>query len=224
MVAVHVCVGTDDHLVPSEVHEIEVRHILGPFVVDFHAAAKDLQQVGDNLAFEDLAEIRFQAVEDLAADRHDALKFCVPAQLDRAQGRVALHDIELTAFCVLRAAVHKFLNPVGDIHIAGELLLDVEPGLLRGLAAALVDEDLLGDFPRVKGVFDEIDFHLTFEKIGHGLLDEFIVDGLFRLIFIGGLGGKVVGDKDQTILDIVPGDLALRFLVFALLTEIGVDG
>ena len=62
----------------------------------------------------------------------------------------------------------------------------------------------------VEGVLDEIDLQLGAEEISHGLLDEFVVDGLFSLVLIAGLGGEVVGDQHQAVLDVVEGDLALR--------------
>ena len=126
-----------------------------------------------------------------------------------AQGRVALHDVELPAGHVLGAAVHELLHPVGDVHGAGQLLFDVQAGLFRGLPAALVDEHLLADLVCVEGVLDEIDLQLGAEELRHSLLDEFVVDGLFSLVLVAGLGGEVVGDQYQAILDVVEADLAL---------------
>ena len=193
-------------------------------VLDLHPAAQHLQQIGDDLAFEDLGVVGLQAVQNLAPHWHDALELGVPAQLDGAHGGVALHDVELPPLGVLGPAVHELLHPVGNVHIARELLLDVQPGLLGALPGALVDEDLLGDLLGVEGVFDEVDLQLALQKLRHGLLDEFVVDGLLGLVLVGGLGGEVVGDKDQAVLDVVPGELALALLVLALGLQVAVDG
>ena len=224
LVAVHVCVGADDHLGPAEIVQIKGAQILYVLALDLHAAAQDLHQVGDDLALEDPGVVRLQAVEDLAPDGHDALKFRVPAQLDAAQGGVALHDINFPAGDVLGPAVHEFLDPVGDVDGAGELLLHVQPGLLRLLPGALVDEDLLGDAQGVVGVLDEVDLQAAFQKLGHGVLDELVGDGLLCLVLVAGLGGEVAAHQHQTVLNIRPGDLALVFLVLVVLPQPGVDG
>ena len=78
-----------------------------------HAAAHHLDQVYDDVRLEDAGIIRLQAVQNLAADGHDGLIFTVPAGLDRAHSRVALHDIQLAAGGVPGAAVHKLLHAVG---------------------------------------------------------------------------------------------------------------
>ena len=182
-----------------------------------NAAAQHPEQVGDDLAFEDFGIVGLQAVEDFAAHRHDPLKLTVPGQLNAAQGRVALHDIELPSAGIPSAAIHELGHPVGDIHGAGELLLDVEAGLLGVLPGPLVDQYLVGDLLGVDGVLDEIDAQLFFQEVGHGLLDKFVVDGLLGLVLIGGLGGEIVGDQDQRILNILEGDLALVLIVLALL-------
>ena len=88
-------------------------------VLDFHAAAQHLQQVGNDLTLEYLGIVGFQAVQYLAPHRHDALVLRVPAELHRSHSRVALHDVQLPAARVLGPAVHKLLHPVGDIHTAG---------------------------------------------------------------------------------------------------------
>ena len=188
-----------------------------------HAAAQHLQEVGDDLALEDLGVVGLEAVEDFTPDGHDALELRVPGELDAAQSRVALHDVELPAGGVLRPAVHKLLYPVGDVHTAGELFLDVQPGALGVLPAALVDEHLLGDLPRVQGILNEVDLQLGPQKLGHGLLDKLVVDGLLGLVLVGGLGGEVVAHQHQAVLHVGPGDLALALLVFALGLEVGVD-
>ena len=79
----------------------------------FHAAAHDLDKIHDDIGLEDAGIIGLQAVQDLAADGHDGLIFTVPAGLDRAHSRVALHDIQFAAGGIPGAAVHEFLHAVG---------------------------------------------------------------------------------------------------------------
>ncbi|CAN4028290.1 Asp23/Gls24 family envelope stress response protein, partial [Dysosmobacter welbionis] len=124
----------------------------------------------------------------------------VPGQLHAAQGAVALHDVDLPLVHVLGAAVHELLDPVGDVHRAGELLLHVQAGLLRLLPAALVQQHLLADLLCVKGVFNEVDLQVAAEELRHGLLDEFVGDGLLGLVLVAGLGGEVVADQHQAVL------------------------
>ena len=189
-----------------------------------HAAAQDLDQVRDDLALENPGVVRLQAVQNLPPDGHDALVLRVPGQLHAAKGAVALHDVNLPAFHVLRPAVHKLLHPVGDVHAAGELFLDAQPGLLRLLPAALVQKHLPGDFLRVEVVFNQVNLQVGPEELRHGLLDKLIGNGLFRLVFVTGLGGEVAGDQNQTVLHVRPGDLALVLLVLPLLPEVLVHG
>ena len=194
-------------------------------VVDLDAAAHDLEQVRDDLALEDLAVIGLEAVEDLAADGHDALELGVPAQLHGAEGGVALHDVQLPAGDIFGAAVHELLHPVGDVHAAGQALaLDGQAGLFPGLAAALADEDLPGGFLGGLGVLDEENLQVFPEKVRHALLNEAVVDGLFGLVLVRGLGGEVVGDEDEGLLDVGPGDLGFGLVVFAVLLEPPVHG
>ena len=107
-------------------------------VLDLHAAAQHLHEVGDDVGLEDAHVVRLQAVENLAAHGHDALELGIPGELAGAQGRVAFHDIDLAALGVAAAAVDKLLDPVGDVDGAGELLLHPQAGALGRLAAALV--------------------------------------------------------------------------------------
>ena len=92
------------------------------------------------------------------------------------------------------------------------------------LAAALVDERLLGDLHRVGGGLDEVDCQLLLQKVGHGLLDKLVGDGLFRLVLVAGLGGEVAGDEDQAVLNVGPGDLGFIFIIFVIGAQIAVDG
>ena len=71
--AVHVAIGADDDLVPAEIVQVKGRQILDVPVLDLHAAAQHLDEIRDDLAFEDPGIVRLQAVEDLAPDGHDAL-------------------------------------------------------------------------------------------------------------------------------------------------------
>ncbi|CDC68065.1 uncharacterized protein BN503_01068 [Oscillibacter sp. CAG:155] len=221
---VHVAIGADDHLVPPQVIQIESCYVLDVLVLDLHAAAQHFDEVCDDVAFENTGVVRLQAVEDLAPDGHDALVLRIPGLLNAAQGAVALHNVDLPLAHILGAAVHELLDPVGDVNGAGELFLDVQTGLLRLLPAALVEQHLLADLLRVEVIFDEIDLQIAAEKLRHGLLDELVGDGLFGLVFITGLGGEVVAHQHQAILHIGPGDLALVFLVLALVPEVFVDG
>ena len=50
--------------------------------------------------------------------------------------------------------------------------------------AALVDEHQFGDAGGVVRIFDEVHFKLMLQKFGHRLVDEFIGDRLFGLVFI----------------------------------------
>ena len=193
-------------------------------VPDLHAAAQHLHQVGDDIAFKDTHIVRLQAVEDLAPDGHDALKLRVSGQLAGAQCGVALHDIDLPLFRVTAAAVHKFLDPVGDVDAAGELFLHALPGPFRRLPAALVDKHLLGDPVRLRLIFNEIDLQLLLEKLGHGRLDKAVGDRLLVLVFIGGLVGKAVGHQNEAVLHVLKLDGAFALLILADLFDIGVDG
>ena len=55
------------------------------------------------------------------------------------------------------------------------------------------------------------------EKIGHALINKFIGNRLFGLVFIGGLGGKGGRHQHQAILYVGKVDFALIFQVFATL-------
>ena len=62
------------------------------------------------------------------------------------------------------------------------------------------------------------------EKVRHPLLEEAVVHRLLGLVLIGGLGGEVVGDEEEGLLHVRPGDLGLVLVVLAVLLEIGVHG
>ena len=81
-------------------------------ILDLHTTAQDAEQVCNDLAFEDLGIVGLQTVEYLAPHWHNSLEFTVPGQLDAAQSRVALHDVELPAAGVPGPAVYKLLYPV----------------------------------------------------------------------------------------------------------------
>ena len=143
--------------------------------------------------------------------------------LDRAHGRIALHDIQLAAGGVLGAAVDELLHAVGEVHLLGDVFLDRDAGLFGVLAALLVDQYLLAGFFGLVGVLDKIDFQLMLEEVGHGLRHEFIGDGLLGLVLVARAGGEIGGDQNQAVLHIGKGDGALVFLVQALLLEPGID-
>ena len=222
--AVHVGIGADDDAVPAQAVEVERRQILRRLAAHLDAAAEDLEQVGNDVVLEDLVVIRLQAVQDLAAHGHDRLKFAVAALLDRAERGVALHDVQLAARNVLRAAVDELLHAVCQIDVAGQLLFDVEARLFRLLAAALVDQDLLGDLVRLGLVLDEVDLESLLEELGHRLLNEPVRDGLLGLVLIGGLGRKAVGHEHKAVENILIRYLALVLVVLVVLLEVGVDG
>ena len=61
------------------------------------------------------------------------------------------------------------------------------------------------------------------EKLRHGLLHEFIRDGLFRLVLIGCLRGEAVRHQNQAVLHVLERDLGLGLRILVLRFEIGVD-
>ena len=95
LVAVDVGVGADDDLVPAEVLKVECGQVLRLLRLHLYAAAEHADKVGDDVGFENALVIGLQAVEDLAADGHDALKLRVARELDGAKGGIALDDIDL---------------------------------------------------------------------------------------------------------------------------------
>ena len=152
--------GADDDLVPAEVLKVERGQVLRLLRLHLYAAAEHADKVGDDVGFENALVIGLQAVEDLAADGHDALKLRVARELDGAKGGIALDDIDLALRHILRAAVDELLHAVGDVKAAGQLLFDVQAGLFGRLAAPLVDEDLIGDAVSLLLVFDEVDVQI----------------------------------------------------------------
>ena len=69
-------------------------------------------------------------------------------------------------------------------------------------------------------VLDEVDLQIRPQELRHGLLHELVGNGFFRLVFVAGLGRKVVGHKNQAVLDVLPCDLALVLLIFVLIPQI----
>ena len=191
-------------------------------LLHLHAAAQDLYEVRYYLALEYPAVISLEAVEYLAAHRHDALEFRVPRELAGAQGRVALDDVDLALRHVAAAAVHKLLDPVRDVHAAREFFLDGEPGLFGLLAAALVYEHLVGHPVRLGLVLDEIHLELGAQEVRHGLLYEAVRDGLLRLVLVGGLGRKAIRHEHEAVRHVLKADLRLVLLVFAGLFDVAV--
>ena len=222
--AVHVAIGADDHLAPAEVVQVKLVEVLDRLALHLHAAAQHLHQVGDDVAFEDAGIVGLQAVEDLAPDGHQALKFRVAGLLAGAQRGVALHDVQLPALHVLGAAVHKLLDAVGDVDLLRQLLFLVDAGLFRRLTAAFVDQHLSGDLLCRVAVLDEIDLQTAAEELRHGVLNELVGDGLLGLVFVAGLGGEVVADQDQAVLHVGIGDLGLGLQVLVVLPQVLVDG
>ena len=71
--------------------------------------------------------------------------------------------------------------------------------LVRVLAAALVDQDLIGKGFCLLGVFGEVEIELLADKVLQRLVNKGVGDRLFCLILIGGHGGKAVDHKEQAI-------------------------
>ena len=223
MVAVYVGVRTDDDLAPVEVVQVEGAQVLDTLVLDLHAAAQHAHEVHDDVGLEDARIVLLQAVEDLAADRHDALELGIARGADGARRRVALYDVDLTTSLVLGATVDELLHAVGHVGLLLQVGLDALTGLLGVLARALVDEHLLHDL--VGGVFvlNQVGRQALLEECCHGLLDEAVVDGLLGLVLVRRLGGEAVGHQHQAVLDVLPLDGTLVFVVLALLLDVGVD-
>ena len=124
---------------PAQAFEVERRQILCRLAAHLDTAAEDFEKVGDDVILENFIVIGFQAVEDLAAHRHDGLKFTVAALFYRTECGITLDDIQLTAGRILGAAVHELLHTVSEVNIAGQLLFDIQTRLFRLFAAALVN-------------------------------------------------------------------------------------
>ena len=190
---------------------------------DLHAAAEDLNEIGDDLAFEDAGIVGLETVQNFAAHRHDALIFRVARELDTAERGIALDDIDLAFVGVARAAVHKLLHAVGKVEIFRKILLDAHARLFRLLAAALVDEHLIGDPVGLRLVLYKINLQLFLEEIRHRLADEAVGDGFFRLVFVGRARGEAVRHKDQAVGNVRECDLALIFLILVRFFDVSVD-
>ena len=124
MITVHVGIGTDDDFIEPQVVKVEGGQLLVVLAAHLHAAAHHLDEVHDDVRFENAGVVSFQAVQNLAADGHDGLIFTVAAGLDCAHCRIALHDVQLTAGSVLGAAVHELLHAVGKVDLGGQRLFD----------------------------------------------------------------------------------------------------
>ena len=96
-------------------------------------------------------------------------------------------------------------------------------GLFGGLAAALVDKHLLRYSVSLRLILYEIDLKIGLEELGHRLLDEAVVDRLFRLVLVRGLRGEAVCHQHETVLNVLELDGAFVFLVLAYLLDIRVD-
>ena len=72
-------------------------------------------------------------------------------------------------------------------------------------------------------MLDEIDLELGAEKLRHGLLDEFVGDGLLGLVLVAGTGGEAGRDVDQAVLHILEADGALALLIEVLVLQVFVD-
>ena len=224
VITVDVGVRTDDDLVPVEVVQVKGTKVLDALVFDLHAAAQHAHEVHDDVGLKDARVVLFQAVEDLTADGHNALELGIARGANGACCRVALYDVDLATVLVLGAAVDELLHAVGHVGLLLQVGLDALTRLLGVLARTLVDEHLLHDL--VGGVFvlDQVGREAFLKEGRHGLLDKAVVDGLLSLVFIGRLGGETVGHQHQAVLDVLPFDAALVFVVLALLLNVSIDG
>ena len=224
MITVDVGVRTDDDLVPVEVVQVKGAEVLDALVLDLHAAAQHAHEVHDDVGLKDARVVLLQAVEDLTANGHNALELGIARGADGACCRVALYDVDLAAALVLGAAVDELLHAVGHVGLLLQIGLDALAGLLGILARALVDEHLLHDLIGGVLVLDQIGREALLKECRHGLLDKAVIDGLLGLVFVGRLGGEAVGHQYQAVLDVLPLNAALVFVVLALLLDVGIDG
>ena len=224
MITVDVGIRTDNDLVPVEVVQVKGAKVLDALVLDLHAAAQHAHEVHDDVGLKDARIVLLQAVEDLAADGHNALELGIARGADGACCRVALYDVDLATVLIFGAAVDELLHAVGHVGLLLQVGLDALTRLLGVLARALVDEHLLHDL--VGGVFvlDQVSREAFLKEGRHSLLDKAVVDGLLSLVFVGRLGGEAVGHQHQAVLDVLPFDAALVFVVLALLLNVGIDG
>ena len=91
------------------------------------------------------------------------------------------------------------------------------------LTALLVHQHLLTDLLGLVGLFEEVDFQIVLEEVGHCLRDELVGDGLFGLVLVAGAGGEAGRNVDQTVLHILKADGTLALFVEVLLLQILVD-
>ena len=116
------------------------------------------------------------------------------------------------------------MHAVGHIGLLLQVGFDALARLFGILARALVDEHLLHDLIGGVLVLDQVGREALLKEGSHGLLDKAVVDGLLGLVFVGRLGGEAVGHQHQTVLDVLPLNAALVFVVLALLLDVGIDG
>ena len=116
------------------------------------------------------------------------------------------------------------MHAVGHIGLLLQVGFDALARFLGILARALVDQHLLHDFIGGVLVLDQVGREALFKEGRHSLLDKAVVDGLLGLVFVGRLGGEAVGHQYQAVLDVLPLNAALVFVVLALLLDVGVDG
>ena len=159
-----------------------------------------------------------------AANGHNALELGIARGANGACCRVALYDVDLAAALVLGAAVDELLHAVGHVGLLLQVGFDALTRLLGVLARALVDEHLLHDLVGGVLVLDQVGREALLKEGSHGLLDKAVIDGLLGLVFVGRLGGEAVGHKHQAVLDVLPFNAALVFVVLALLLNVGIDG
>ncbi len=91
------------------------------------------------------------------------------------------------------------------------------------LTALLVHQHLLTDLLGLVGLFEEVDFQIVLEEVGHGLRDELVGDSFFGLVLIAGAGGETGRNVDQTVLHILKTDGTLALFIEVLILQILVD-
>ena len=203
MESVDVGIGTDYYLIPSQVIYVKIREVLCALRLYLYPTPEDFNKVRDNLTLEYFVVIDLQAVEDLSAYGYDSLKIGVARLLTRAESRITLNYKHLALVNVLASAVDKFRDPVGDIYITRELLLDVQTRFFSVLTASFIDQNLSRDFFRFKRILNEVYLKAVTQELGHRFLDTLVRYSLFSLVFVGCNAREGRNTKHETVLNII---------------------
>ena len=144
----------------------------------------------------------------LEAEQTERFKRDLRLRREVAEAQKAVSDMNAQAAVEAAAEFLESCRPApGEDATAGELLAEIDARTLRLLAAALVDQHLLGHTGRLLGMLNEIDLQPLLEKLRHGLLNKAVGDGLFRLVFVGSARGEAVCHQHQTVRHILNEDL-----------------